>query len=51
MTGIQEKIHYALGSLQDAVKNGDFGIGDDFDKHQFEAEFDDEVLIICYVYE
>ena len=51
MTGIQDKIYYELEKLLSAVEEGKYGEGDDFDRDAFEAEFDDEVLMIAYVYE
>ena len=51
MTGIQNRIYEALERLLEAVEVGKFGKGDAFDKDAFEGEFNDEVLIIAYVYE
>lgn len=51
MTGIQDKIWDALWDLIEAVEEGKFGKDDDFDRDAFEAEFDDEVLVIAYVYD
>ncbi len=49
MTGIQDKIYYELEKLLSAVEEGKYGEGDAFDRDAFEAEFDDEVLIVTYV--
>lgn len=51
MTGIQDKTWDALWDLLEAVEAGKFGEGNNFDRDAFEAEFDDEVLIVAYVYE
>lgn len=51
MIGMQEKIFDALTDLQKAVEEGKFGIDNRFDRDKFEAEFDDEVLVLAYVYE
>lgn len=51
MDGMQERIYDALSDLQIAVDEGKFGIDNRFDRDAFEAEFDDEVKILLYVYE
>jgi len=51
MTGIQSIIYDALESLLNSVEDGSFGEGNSFDKDAFEGAFDDEVLILAYVYE
>lgn len=51
MSGIQGMIYDELQQLLAAVEVGKFGKGNNFDRDAFEAEFDDEVLIICYAYE
>jgi hypothetical protein len=51
MDGVQNIIYEDLQRLADAVEEGKFGVGDNFDKDAFEAAFSDEVLIHAYVYE
>jgi len=51
MSGVQSIIYDALEDLLEAVEEGKFGEGDDFDRDAFEGEFDDEVLVLAYVYE
>jgi len=51
MTGIQEIVYDELNKLLDAIEEGQFGKGNDFDKDAFEGAFSDEVLIYAYVYQ
>lgn len=48
---IQNIVCDALDKLQEAAREGQFGVGDRFDRDRFEAAFDDEVLVLAYVYE
>lgn len=48
---IQSMICGELENLLKAVEDGKFGKGNKFDRDKFEAEFDDEVLVLAYVYD
>ena len=48
---IQSMISNELENLLKAVESGKFGEGDKFDRDAFEAAFDDEVLVIAYIYD
>lgn len=48
---IQSMISNELEDLLRRVESGKFGEGNKFDRDAFEANFDDEVLVIAYVYD
>ena len=48
---IQSMISNELENFLKVVEAGKFGEGNKFDRDAFEAAFDDEVLVIAYIYD
>ena len=48
---IQSMVKKQLQNLLTQVEEGKFGVNNKFNRDEFEAAFDDEVLMVAYVYE